>query len=317
VTADRYLRSAVSMGTVVTIEVVDADPAASGDRRATAVDQAFAWFDRLEATCSRFLETSELRQLEHAVGTPVVVSQTLYSAIEFALAVALETDGAFDPTVGRVLVGLGFADEHRRGHRVAAESEHPGPVSYRDVTLDPATRTVTVRQPLTLDLGAVAKGLAVDLAASELRAASLTNFAIDAGGDLYLAGQNAVGEPWTVGVRHPRRPEELLGTLRLSNLAVCTSGDYARRTPAGHHLVNPRTGASVPTVASVTVVAPTAMLADAVSTALFVLGPTDGLALCDRLGLDGLIVTPTGEQYQTDGFIRQYDFRSPPASDLP
>src|SRR5207248_257687 len=121
------------------------------------------------------------------------------------------------------------------------------------------------------------------------------SYAIDAGGDLYLGGCRPDGARWSVGIRHPRRDGELIDSIRVSNRAVCTSGDYLRRSSgdAGvHHILDPRTGASANQVASVTVVAPTAMLADAVGTAAFVLGPAEGIRLFDRLGVDGLILSP-------------------------
>jgi thiamine biosynthesis lipoprotein len=158
---------------------------------------------------------------------------------------------------------------------------------------------------LTLDLGAVAKGLAVDTAARELE--PFRDFAIDAGGDLYLGGLNERGVAWSAGIRHPRKPDELIASLRVSNQAVCTSGDYERQAPSGanghgeHHILDPRTGASPRAVASATVVASGAMLADALATAAFVLGPEDGIELLNRVGVDGLIVTPELERYETRG----------------
>jgi thiamine biosynthesis lipoprotein len=90
--------------------------------------------------------------------------------------------------------------------------------------------------------------------------------------------------------------------LWVSNAAVCTSGDYERRgAPGGHHILDPRTGSSATELASVTVVAPTAVAADAVATAAFVLGPAAGLRLCERLGVDALMLTPAGERYETRG----------------
>jgi FAD:protein FMN transferase len=172
------------------------------------------------------------------------------------------------------------------------------------VHVDPESRTITLLRPLTLDLGAVAKGLAVDMAAREL--APFRNFAIDAGGDLYLSGLNPAGEPWSVGIRHPRTEGELADSLRVSDLAVCTSGDYERRTSTTdeHHLLDPRTGLSPRAVASVTVLAQGAMLADALATAAFVLGPTEGIQLLDRMGVGGLIFTSDMQRYETRGLPR-------------
>jgi thiamine biosynthesis lipoprotein len=284
------------MGTLVTIHVVP-DAAGADD----AIDRAFGWFHEIERRCTRFSGQSELMQLTAQAGVPVPASAILYEAVRFALLVAEESGGAFDPTVGYRMEARGFNREHRTGEIVHSAIAPDDDVSYRDVQLDPERRTITLGRPLTLDLGAVAKGLAVDTAARELE--PFRDFAIDAGGDLYLGGSNPQGAPWSVGIRHPRRDGELIDSLRVSNQAVCTSGDYERRAPDRdeHHLLDPRTGSPAHTVASATVVAPNAMLADALATAAFVLGPQDGIRLLERMGVDGLIVTPELERYETRG----------------
>jgi thiamine biosynthesis lipoprotein len=224
----------------------------------------------------------------------------LFAALEFALAVAEDTGGAFDPTVGRRMEARGFNRDYRTGAVIGASGVPDSAVSYRDVHLDHANRTVLIERPLLLDLGAVAKGLAIDLAAQEL--APFGRFAIDAGGDVYLAGRNGAGEPWSVGIRHPRRDREAVEILRVSGAAVCTSGDYERPAPGtgpGHHILDPRNGESAGAVASATVVAPTAMVADALATAAFVLGPVDGLRLLERHGVEGVIYSPALERFAT------------------
>lgn len=277
------------MGTLVTIHVVR-----GGVEAEEAISRAFGWFHAIEERCTRFDEGSELSRLTAQAGRPVAVSAILYEAVQFALLVAEETGGAFDPTVGHRMEARGFDRNHRTGERVRTAIANDD-ASYRDVLLDPDSRTITLRRPLTLDLGAVAKGLAVDTAARELE--MFTDFAIDAGGDLYLGGSNQHGAPWSVGIRHPRREGELITSLRVSNQAVCTSGDYERRD----HILNPHTGEPAGEVASATVVAPRAMLADALATAAFVLGPQEGIRLLNRAGIEGLIVTPDLERYETGG----------------
>lgn len=305
-----FARTIAAMGTFVTVQIVvgrDGTPAAEAEAGA-AIERAFGWFRQIEATCTRFDPDSELMRLARNHGAAVVVSPTLYHAIEFAMAVARDTAGAFDPTVGHALERLGFNREHRTGQTVTTAIDGDGQVSYRDVELDPDRRTVTVHRPLVLDLGAVAKGLAVDVAAKEL--SPFKDFAIDAGGDLYLGGCNADGGPWRIGIRHPRVEDRLLGTLRVSDQAVCTSGDYERRTaePGRHHILDPRTGGSASAVASTTVVAPSAMVADALGTAAFVLGPQEGLRLFERHGVEGLIVSAALQEYATEGLTRDYRF---------
>jgi thiamine biosynthesis lipoprotein len=273
------------MGTMVTIDV--AAPAAD-------VDRAFAWFHEIEERCSRFDSSSELMQL--TPGKPIEASAILFEAVRFALSLAEETNGAFDPTVGHRMAARGFNREHRSG-KIAATVRADDDVSYRDVEVNADERTILLHRPLTLDLGAVAKGLAVDAAAKQLQ--PFRNFAIDAGGDLYLGGKNPQGEPWSVGIRHPRNAGELIDRLRVSDQAVCTSGDYER----GEHILDPKTGAPSQAVASATVVASGAMLADALATAAFVLGPEDGISLLTRMGVEGLIVTPDLRCFETKGLV--------------
>jgi len=302
-------RTVLGMGTFVTIQVVDRneDPAQAAKRDA-AVDRAFDWFRAIESCCSRFDADSELRRISaSAVGTATPASPMLFEAVRFALAVAEETGGAFDPTVGCSMEARGFDREHWTGETIRSDVGPSDGVSYRDVELDPARKTIALRRPLVLDLGAVAKGLAIDMAARELR--PLEHFAIDAGGDLYLGGRNVQGERWRVGIRHPRVDGALIDAISVSDAAVCTSGDYERRAPGangGHHILDPRTGESAAEAASVTVVAPTAMLADAVATAAFVLGPADGLRLVERLGLHGLVVTSTLDCFRTRGMPSEH-----------
>src|SRR5262245_36532021 len=289
------------MDTAVTIQV----PREGTDR----VDRAFAWFHHVEACCSRFDPHSELRRLTEQGGRPVAASSLRFPPGQFARTVPCESRVAFDPTIGSTLETLGFTRDYRTGERIATTIAPQHDVSYQDVELDGERQTILLRRPLILDLGAVAKGLAIDLAARELQ--SLHDFAIDAGGDLYLAGHRPDGAAWSVGIRNPRpngpdrSGDELIEILHVSDAAVCTSGDYERRTPdatQGHHLVDPRTGASANALTSVTVIAPTAMDADAVATAAFVLGPTEGLRLCEALGVEALFLSPSSGRYATRGW---------------
>lgn len=324
-----YRRTVPLMGTLVTIDVVDpCEPQGSAQLEA-AVERAFGWFQRVEECCTRFDPRSELVRLSAHVGAAVPASAILYEAVQFALAVAEESGGAFDPTVGSAMEIRGFNRDYRSGRPV-----HTAPGSgdsatyrptYRDVRLDPRRKTITLLRPLLLDLGAVAKGLAIDMAAHELR--PFENFAINAGGDIYVSGHNREDSPWSVGICHPRVPDALVDSFRVSDCAVCTSGDYERRCAAeteaeadGHHILDPRLAGSARSespessissahaAASVTVVAPTAMLADALATAAFVLGPADGIALLERLGVDGFMITPALERHATRGMCSDYEF---------
>jgi thiamine biosynthesis lipoprotein len=284
-------RTEVVMGTVVTIHVSRGGAAVD-----TAINHAFAWFFHIEEICTRFNPKSELMQLTRRIGEAVKVSDILYETVQFALTVAEESGGAFDPTVGHLMESRGFNREHNTGEIIHTPIAPDAGVSWRDVHLDPKRKTITLGRSLGLDLGAVAKGLAVDAAARELQ--PFHDFTIDAGGDLYLGGHNPAGEPWSAGIRHPRLSGQLIDTVHGSDLAVCTSGDYERR----EHILNPASGVSADAVASATVVASGAMLADALATAAFVLGPVSGIAFLELMGVEGFIVTPQLATHETSAF---------------
>ena len=179
---DRGVKTVPLMGTLVTIHVVGHDAgAAETAARDAAIARAFDWFRQVEACCSRFDPSSELSRVGATAGIATPVSELLFRAVEFACALAAETDGAFDPTVGGRMAALGFDRHYRTGERTTRSATADDPASYRDIEVDADRRTITVARPLQLDLGAVAKGLAIDLAAREL--APFVDYAIDAGGD--------------------------------------------------------------------------------------------------------------------------------------
>lgn len=268
-----------------------------------------------EEACSRFAAGSELRRLCRRPGVAVPLSPLLLRALHLALEVARDSDGAFDPTVGADLEERGFATEYRSGHATPAGIRPSAAVSWRDVHLDLRRGTATLVRPLLLDLGGLAKGLAVDLALAALDGCA--GAAVEAGGDIALRGVNPDGGPWRIGIRHPRRPGALWTTLVLGEGAVCTSGDYERHAPdgGGHHL-DPRArsdpgpgGRAAPfttgpgdALASCTVVAPNATLADALGTAAMVLGPGPGLRWLRRQGVEALLLTDALQSRQTPGW---------------
>ena len=287
-----------AMGTTVCLRVVG-DPHAA----VRAIGEAYDWFAQVEASCSRFDPSSELSRVVAAGGAAVAVSPLLFEPLRFALAVAESSGGAFDPTVGAAMLARGHDRAWRDDARVPRVAQADAP-SWRDVILDAERRTVRLARPLALDLGAVAKGLAVDLAARALgSAAGVTGFVIDAGGDLLAAGHAEGGARWRIGVRHPRQADAILETLTVRDAAVCTSGDYARPLPDGEtHLLDPRTGRPAGGIASATVIAPQAMVADALATAAAVLGAEAGIAFLEAQGVEGLLVTAAQQRHATRGW---------------
>lgn len=292
-----FTQSALYMDTIVTIKIVTSRPEAEATEK---IMRAFTAFEFVQNACNRFDEGSEISRLVQQIGVPVPVSDILFETLRFAREMADMSDGAFDPTIGNTLQMYGFNRNYLTGLRSDCALDLSPSANYQDVLLDEKERTILLRKPLILDLGAVAKGLAVDLAVKELQ--DCAGFIIDAGGDIYAGGLNEQDKPWVIGVRHPLHQEEIICSLQLTNAAVCTSGSYERVSPIKantHHLIDPRTGISQADILSCTVIAPFAMMADAFSTTTFILGQEKGLTQLENIGLDGLLITPNLEMPMT------------------
>jgi thiamine biosynthesis lipoprotein len=205
--------------------------------------------------------------------------------------------GVFDITF-ETLHGLWKFDEDLDPHPpqaadVRARLKYLG---YRHVKLDPAARTVFLDEAhVRIGLGGIAKGYAVDQASKVLLAAGLSSFYIQAGGDLYTHGMKSDGSPWLAGIRDPRGPEgDYFAMAPVSDHAFSTAGDYERTYIAGgkryHHIIDPRTGYPATASRSVTIWAPTALLADEIDDAVFILGAEKGLALVETLDDVGAVI---------------------------
>ncbi|PSR22790.1 MAG: FAD:protein FMN transferase [Sulfobacillus acidophilus] len=276
------------MGTVVTIRVVGESGA---HHLRESIDRAIALMRMVEQELSRFDEESGLRTLCRHAGQTVLVSPVLFHALKVAVEMADLTDGVFDPTIAPRLLQLGFNRHYLTQNPVVADIAVDPTASFRDIILIDEGCQVRLDKPMLLDLGAVGKGLAIDLAARELH--NHEGFAIDAGGDVYVAGVDPEGGLWHVGIENPHDPARLLDQLTLSNAAVCTSGRYRRPSSVDvsqHHLINARSGLSAQGLMSCTVVGPQALMADVVATAAFLLGPQQALRFIEQLGLAGLCV---------------------------
>jgi len=182
-----------------------------------------------------------------------------------------------------------------------------GLVDYTRIELDKDLSTIYLPDTgMSMELGGIAKGFIIDRALQILTEAGVQNAYINAGGDIGLIGPNRGGKPWIIGIRHPRDNNEVIAVLPVSGGAVVTSGDYERVFEEGgvtyHHILNPRTGMPAIDLISVTIIAETVIEADALSTAVFVLGPVDGLALIEELpGIEGILITPELELLVSSG----------------
>ncbi|GAB1340988.1 FAD:protein FMN transferase [Gemmatimonas sp.] len=290
-----------AMSTVVSVQIMGEHP------NATALAaESLDWFRLVEASCSRFDPASELMRLCHAAPGPAHVSPLLFEVLRVALAVAQASEGAFDPTLGSALHARGF-NRHWSSHEWAPAFAHITTGQWRDIVLDETALSVQLPIATALDLGGIAKGFALDLAARAL--AGIADCCVVAGGDLLCRGLNANGRPWCTAVLDPFRPQQAVCTVTVGapEYAVCTSGDYVRRTAHGHHLLDARHQHGVSCAAgmrSATVIAPQAAIADALATAAFVMGPQAASAMLKEQMVDAWLIDAEGTSHIVTGWGR-------------
>ena len=285
--ADPQLFEAVQphMGTLVRIQLYAPD----AGRADAAFRAAFERIAQLDATMSDYRADSEVNRVcLTAVRTPVKVSADLFTVLAASRALAEETGGAFDVTLGPVTL---LWRQARREHRLpepAALREALQRSGYRKLSLDPAARTVTLdREGMRIDLGGIGKGHAADAALSVLAELGIRRALVAASGDLAIGDAPPGRNGWSVGIDAPNAgAESFTRVLELCNAAVSTSGDSSQNLEAGgvrySHIVDPATGMGLAQPVTVTVVARRGIDADSWSTALSVLGPERGMALIEK-----------------------------------
>lgn len=290
------------MGTVVEISVVHR----SESQARAAIKEAIGELQRVDELMSPSKPGSLVSRVNREGSTTQVpVPPEVFHLIRDAVDISEASGGAFDVTVLPLVELWGF----ERGGAIPPQdvlAEKLTSVGYRGIILEESSLSVGFSKPgMGLDLGAIAKGWAVDRAIEKLEARGIHNAIIDAGGDLRIIGARPGKEFWRIGVQHPREPGALLATFELRDTAIVTSGDYERFFLVNgvryHHILDPATGEPARGCQSVTVLAATAAEADACATAAFVLGPARGLAfLRSRPGVRGLIVDDAGALHWTD-----------------
>lgn len=280
-----YEKTRLSMGTFVTLKVV----AESKRSAEEIIDAAFGEVEKVDRLMSHYRADSEVSRLnEKAHIAPLVVSPETFEVLLRSDEISRDSGGAFDITVGPLIELWQKAAKENRLPRPEKIAEARARVDYRKVILNKEKKTVSFAQPgISLDLGAIAKGYAMDKAIDAIRKRGATGALVDAGGDIYALGWRPDGKPWRIKIQDPAGGDSGLGVVQLKDKAVATSGNYRRFVEIEgkrySHIIDPRSGLPAEGVASVTVIAPEATLADALATVLSLLGETEGLRLVESL----------------------------------
>jgi len=286
-----------TMGSTATLTLVGADSLALAPLAA----RAMANFARVDSLMSNWTRSSEVARINGALdgtvtGTPLTLEPETARVIALALRVAAESEGAFDPTVEPLVRLWGFLGGAKQVPEPAAIAALLPSVGFGRLRLDPDRGSLAaLRSGLRLDLGGIAKGYAVDCVRDSLVAFGVQDALIDLSGNIALLGTRPGRSAWRLGLRDPADRAATLGTLTLPRAAVATSGDYeqffAQDGQRYGHILDPRRGWPVDSLASVTVVMDSATLADAWATALTVLGPTAARRLAAaRRDMDVILV---------------------------
>ncbi len=268
----------------------------------TAADRAIAEVLRIEEKYSRYRDGSIVWRINAAAGgARVAIDAETHGLIAFADACFRQSGGLFDATSGVLRRAWRFD-----GDRVPGDAELAplvALVGWERVELTAGTVRLP-RAGMELDFGGFGKEYAVDRAALMLKEAGAASALVNLAGDLAILGPQPGGVQWRVGIQHPRHPETLLASLPVTSGAIATSGDYERCIEVDGvrhcHLLHPRTGRSARGFQSVTVHAPSCLVAGSASTIAMLKGARDGLEWLRTLGLKHLCVLENGEVI--DGF---------------
>ena len=300
--SEPYSTDFFAMDTFMSVKVLGAD----GESLA---QQCESEINSLESVLSRTREDTDIAKLNAADGAPVTLSDEGAKLLSTALDLSAATDGAYDPTVAPLTDLWGIGTEHEQ---VPAQSD-----------IDAALKTVGAQhvhvngdsvqldRGSKIDLGGIAKGYAADLCADILKDADADGLLV-LGGNIYAVGTNE-GKDWNIGIADPDEPSDTVAAVAVHDLSVVTSGDYERYFEQDgvryHHIFDPATGYPAASgLRSVTVIDENSTRADALTTALFVMGADEGRAYCEKNGIAAVFITSDRQVFTTEKVAEVCEF---------
>jgi thiamine biosynthesis lipoprotein len=287
----------VAMGTVIEITLIGDNE----EEANKAALQAFKEVKRIEQLMSPKIESGDVFRINQSSGKEwVKVSKETFEVIKKAQEISELSEGEFDITVGPLTDLWRKAREKKTPPTPEEVGEKLGLVNFKNIELGQEGKVSLKKKEMTIDLGGIAKGFAVDRAFDVLKSLGHNNLIVNAGGDLRVGGLKN-NQPWSIGIQNPREPQKILTRISVSDKAVATSGDYEKffiyKNKRYHHIFNPKNGFPADACQSVTIVSKDCIMADGLATAVFVLGPEKGYTLCQKLdGVQCLIVDKEGKK---------------------
>ncbi|MCZ6704118.1 MAG: FAD:protein FMN transferase [Ignavibacteria bacterium] len=270
-------RSRILLGTVVEIRVKDKD----SKKAETAIEKSFREIKRIDDLFSTYNRNSPVWKLNHNQDTLINVDPEIFSLMVLCDSIYNLTYGSFDVSLNKLLATWGFDGD---------DPTLPADDKLRSTLLNSGWNNIELLEENSfnrtagteLNFGAIAKGYAIDKAVIVLKNIGINDALVNAGGEIKTIGNN-----WIIGIQHPREPNQVIETITPGEMSVATSGDYEKHFIVDgkryHHILNPKTGYPADSLISVTVLNKSCTIADALATAVFVLGLSRGLELIENL----------------------------------
>jgi len=298
-----FQRNELLMGNRFDLGVVGDDEVKANQ----ALEKAIFEIKRIEALLSTYQANSQINQVNSKAGiTPVKVDEEVFNLVERAQRISELTQGAFDLSYGSLDKSLWNFDQNMKqlpSKELAKNAVHL--INFKNILLDRANETIFLaKKGMRIGFGGIGKGYAADQAKKVLVGLGFTDGIVNASGDMCAWGKRADGEDWTVGISNPDFPKDILSEFSLNDSAVATSGNYEKFVLIDgqkySHTIHPKTGFPVQGIKSVTVFAPFAELADALTTPIAVMGVEVGLHLMNQMkGVACIIIDDANQVFST------------------
>jgi thiamine biosynthesis lipoprotein len=292
-----FKRTQILLGTVVEIQVSDEDEQVAEK----AISQAFEEVKRIDDLFTTYKEESPVWKINNNSDTLIKVDDEIYNLLVLCDSVTRLSDGCFDVSLDNLTKAWGFYTDNPLLPTKAAIDSALNSSGWNNIQLK-ENQTIIRRKNVGLNFGAIAKGYAVDKAIDVLKKSGIKKALVNAGGEIKV-----IGNDWKVGIQHPRDERGIVAVVKLNDMTVATSGDYEQYFEQDgiryHHIIDPKTGYPARGLQSVTVINESNTFADALATAVFVMGKEKGMRLIENLNnTEAMIIDEEGKIFYSSGF---------------
>jgi len=289
-------RTQIAMGTIVEIKILSDDD----ELTKRAINEALSEINRIDEIFSTFNSKSRVWNINHSKDEIIILDNEIYDFILICDSIWKITKGAFDPSLGTLTSVWGFESGSPTlpAKNIIRQAKKNAGWSKVKLLNNGLQRNINIK----LDFSSIAKGYAVDKAIEIIESTGVKIALVNIGGEV-----KGIGNNWNVGIKHPRMPDLFIENINLNEYGIATSGDYENyfieNGKRYNHIINPKTGYSANLCKSVSIINKSGLIADALSTACFVLGVKKSLELIEELkDTECLIIDKDGKKYESKGF---------------